>query len=81
MVETLRVAFPCFNTPVLIEVEPALKVTAPAAVEGETVAVKVTVWPSIDGFGDEVSSVVVGVLFTVWVTAAEVLGLYLELPL
>ena len=39
--------------------EPSLKVTVPVAAEGETVAVRVTGWVGYDGFGDEVSTVVV----------------------
>jgi hypothetical protein len=62
-------------------VEPALNVTAPPAVDGETIAVSVTVSPKLDGFGEEVSVVVVGVLVTVWETTGEVLGANLEFPL
>ncbi len=39
----------------------------------KTVAVKVTACPLVDGFGVDVSVVVVGALLTVTVTAAEVL--------
>src|ERR1700722_1722193 len=40
-------------------------VTLPVAVGGETVAAKMTVCPTADGFGIDVSVTVVGVLFTV----------------
>ena len=53
------------------------------AVEGETVAVNVTAWPTVDGLRLEVSVVVVLVLlveFTVWVTVFEVLPLSLVSP-
>ena len=48
----LRVALPS-------AVDPLKKVTVPVAVEGETVAVKVTVWPEIEGFRLEARLVVV----------------------
>ena len=40
-------------------VDPSSKVTMPVGVGGPpaTVAVKVTVWPGVEGFGDEVSVV------------------------
>jgi len=47
-------------------------VPAPGAT-GLTVAVNVTDWPDTDGLADEVSAVVVSDLFTVCVSAAEVL--------
>jgi hypothetical protein len=49
-------------------------VTVPVAAAGETVAVKVTVCPEIDGLGFDVSDVVVLVLaplFTVCVSTGE----------
>lgn len=65
---------------------PFLKVTVPVgiALPGElatTVAVNVTDWPLREGFSDEVTELVVPSLFTVWVSAEEVLELKLELPL
>ncbi len=65
---------------------PSLKVTVPVgtAVPGAlatTVAVKVTVWPWVDGLSEEVTELVVESLFTVWVRADEALVLKLELPL
>ena len=65
---------------------PSLKVTVPVgtAVPGAlapTVAVKVTVWPWVDGLSEEVTELVVESLFTVWVRVDEALVLKLELPL
>ena len=65
---------------------PSLNVTLPVgtAVPGElatTVAVKVTVWPRLDGLSEEVTELVVASLFTVCVKAEEVLALKLESPL
>lgn len=65
---------------------PSLKVTVPVGtvVPGAlatTVAVKVTVWPWVDGLSEEVTELVVESLFTVWVRADEALVLKLELPL
>ena len=60
--EMESVARPLLRVPVPSEVDPSLNVTVPVAVEGETVAVKVTVWPRVDGLRLEVSVVVVLVL-------------------
>ena len=65
---------------------PSLNITLPVgtAVPGAlatTVAVKVTVCPWVDGFKDDVTEVVVPSLFTVCVSAEDVLVLKLELPL
>jgi hypothetical protein len=46
-----------------------------------TVAVYVTLWPETEGLTDEVTTVVVLPLFTVWVRFAEVLVLKLASPL
>ena len=56
------VAWPLLRVPVPSEVDPSKNVTEPVAVEGETVAVKVTVWPEIEGFRLETRLVVVLVL-------------------
>ena len=74
-VEVLKVAIPLLRVPVPNVVLPSLKVTVPVAAEGETVAVKVTVTPDADGFDDEVRVTVVVALFTVWVSAEDVLVL------
>jgi hypothetical protein len=52
---------------------PSLKVTVPVAVDGVTVAVKVTTWLKLDGFGDEASAVLLMIWLTVWATTDEVL--------
>ena len=56
---------------------PSLKVTVPLGFPpkaGVIVAVKVTVCPLFDGFGVDVSVVVVLAWFTFWLTTADVLG-------
>jgi hypothetical protein len=52
----------------------------PVAVEGDTVAVKVTEVPYVEGFSDDASVVVEVSLFTVCVTADEVLLLSFVSP-
>ncbi len=54
-----KVPFPRF-------VVPSKKVTLPVGVPDatETVAVKVTFWPTVDGFADEVTAVLYIILFT-----------------
>ena len=66
---------PELNVPVPSEVVPSRKVTVPVAVEGETVAVSVTVAPVATDVGDAVNAVVVAVSVevTVMLTAGEVL--------
>lgn len=61
---------------------PSLKVTIPVGVPPveETVAVKVTAVPKVDGFKDETSLVEVFALCTVCVSTAEVLPLKSALP-
>ena len=56
-------------------VAPSLKVTVPAGVPpvDETVAVKVTVWPKVEGFALEVTAVVVAAGLTVCCKFDEVL--------
>ena len=82
-VEVLNVALLLLNVPVPNVVEPALKVTVPVGVPPDevTVAVKVTDWPKVDGFTDDVSDVEVLAAFTVWVRTGEVLPRMLPLPL
>jgi hypothetical protein len=58
-------------------------VTVPVAVPvnwGVTVAVKVTVWPKIDGFNELVTALALVALFTVCVIAADALLLKLPSP-
>lgn len=55
-------------------VAPSRKVTVPVGIPVLlTVAVKMTACPTMDGFAEEPSTVVVGAMFTVWVIAVEVL--------
>ena len=71
----MSVATPEVNVPVPSEVVPEKKVTVPVAVEGETVAVKVTLAPTAGVVVDTASAVVVAVLVevTVMPTALDVL--------
>ena len=68
------------RVPVPNEVVPSLKVTVPIAVAGETVAANVTAWLRFEGLAEDARLVVVVAGFTVWVSAAEVLPLYVESP-
>jgi hypothetical protein len=72
-VAVLYVAFPLLIVPVPSVVVPFLNVTVPVAVEIESVAVKVTELPYVDGFNEEVSVTVGVALFTVCVSADDVL--------
>lgn len=58
--------------------------TVPVGPVGEvpplTVAVKVTDWPTVEGFTLEASAVVVAALFTTWESAELVLPLFLLSP-
>ena len=84
--EVLTVALPLLTVPLPIEVEPSRKLTVPVMVPlvcDETVAVKVTDWPTMDGFAEEANAVVVAAsaaAFTVCVTAVDVLAAKLLLP-
>jgi hypothetical protein len=73
--EVARVALPELSVPVPSEVVPSRKVTVPVAVEGETVAVSVTLVPVATDVAEDVSVVVVAVsvVVTVMLTALEVL--------
>ncbi len=74
-VEVDKVALPPLNVPLPSVVAPSKNVTVPVAVDGETVAVKVTICPEVDGLRPDVVVVVVAALFTVCERAAEVLPL------
>ncbi len=56
-------------------VVPSRNVTTPVAVDGETVAVNVTVWPDKEGLRFDAIPMVLEALFTNSVIAAEVLPL------
>ena len=65
-----------FKVPVPRDVAPSRKVTVPFGAvvpdTGLTVAVSVTLAPNVDGFSDDARATVLAVMFTVWVSAAEV---------
>src|ERR1700680_3272206 len=54
-----HIALPLLKVPMPSVLFPAKNVTVLVAVEGTTLAVNVTIWPSADGFGLEASEVVV----------------------
>ena len=73
------------RAPVPTVVLPAMKLTVPAggpAYDGVpvTVAVNVTDWPALEGFGVELIVVTVVPRFTAWVNVAEALPLYSVSP-
>jgi hypothetical protein len=70
------VAIPLLSVDVPITTAPSLNVTEPEDAAGETVALRVIDRPEIDGFGDEVSEVVVfaRAAFTVCVSTDETLA-------
>jgi hypothetical protein len=79
-VDLVSVAFPLASDTVCNAVAPSFSVTEPVGVPlpGATVAtvtLNVTVWPNVDGFGEDINVVAVAALFTVCVTTAEVLVL------
>ena len=61
-------------------VVPSLKVTVPVAVDGVTVAVKVTDWPNVEGLTPEVRLVVEVAWPTVYESTIEVLLPKVESP-
>ena len=73
--EVVSAATPALNVPVPSEVVPDMNVTVPVAAEGETVAVNVTLAPTVGVVVDAASVVVVGVVDveTVMLTALDVL--------
>src|SRR5689334_1210825 len=67
------------------DVDPSLKLTEPVGwpapgADAATLAVKVTFWPAVDGFGEAVTTVVVAALLTSWACDPEVLPLKLVSP-
>ena len=70
------------SAPVPRLVAPSRNVTVPVGMPaGElTVAVKVTGWPKVDGFAEEIAVTVVAPLFTVCDNADELLGLKFVSP-
>ena len=73
--DVLYVATPPLSVPVPRVVVPSMNVTVPVELEGNTVAVKVTDAPNVEGFNEEASVIAVPALFTVCVNADEVLPL------
>jgi hypothetical protein len=69
--DVLNIATPPDNVPVPRDVVPSLKVTVPVAVDGVTVAVKVTRSPEVDGLSDDVTPVDVDALLTINEPEAE----------
>src|SRR3954447_22910056 len=57
-VATVKVATPPVTSSDPRVAEPSRNVTLPVAVDGDTVAVSITLWPPEDGFVEEVSVVV-----------------------
>ena len=81
----VKLAAPAVSALVPRVVAPSLKVTVPIGVSdpgavAATVAVKVTDWPNAEGLAEEATAVVVFAVFTVCVSAEEVLALKLPLP-
>ena len=68
----VNVAVPADSVPVPSVVEPSLNVTVPVAVLGDTVAVRVTDWPKVEGFAEEEMVVVVVALLA---ALASIVGL------
>jgi hypothetical protein len=62
------------------ELAPSKNSTVPVAEAGVTVAVRATLWPVTDGFGELVSAVLLPAAFTVWLCAADVLPLKFGSP-
>lgn len=61
-VDVVRVALPALSAPLPMEVAPSRNETVPEGVPGElllTVAVSVTDWPVVEGFADDVTTVLV----------------------
>jgi len=67
-------AVPPLSGTVPREVPPSKNCTVPVDAAGDTVAVKVTTCPDVDGFGDDVSVVVVLMAFTVCARTEDVLA-------
>jgi hypothetical protein len=79
-VEVLVVAWPPLMATGLPATPSIVKVTVPLGVPdagavGLTAAVKVTLWPNLDGLAEELTAVVVAPCWTVWVRPALVLPL------
>jgi hypothetical protein len=74
--EVVNDATPPLNVPDPSVLVPILNVTPPVGVPsycGVTIAVNVTACPRLDGFGDELSAVIVAALLTISLSAGDVL--------
>lgn len=76
--DVVAVATPPVRLEVPNTVAPLVKVTVPVTPDGR-VAVKVTDWPIVEGFAEEVSVTTGVALVTVWVVV-PVTGLLFESP-
>ena len=76
-------AVPPVSVAVPRELAPSKNCTVPVAAAGDTVAVKVTDCPDVDGFADDASAVVVLIneAFTVCVRIVDVLAAWVLSPL
>ena len=72
-VDVVSEAWPPLRATVPSEVEPSKNWTVPVAVDGETVAVKVTGCPVFAGLSLDANVIVVAALFTVCESAGDVL--------
>ena len=73
----LKIACPPLSLTLPMIAVPFLNVTVPVGVPlycGTTVAVKVTHWPTLEGFTDETRVVVLVAWFTTWFRAGEELA-------
>ena len=77
--EVVKVAVPLLIVPVLRVDELSRKVTVPVTPAG-TVAVKVTDWPKVDGFSEDVSETVVVALLTICVVVPVAGPLFVSPP-
>ena len=74
-------AWPLLRATVPSEAEPSKNSTVPVAVDGETVAVKVTGRPVLDGLSLDANVVVVGSVFTICNSTGDVLPVWVSSPL
>jgi hypothetical protein len=78
--DVVNVAFPLTSADVPKDVAPSFSVTEPVGVPppgatATTVTLNVTVWPNVDGFGEDVIVVELAALLTVCVSTLELLVL------
>ena len=76
-----NVAAPALKVPAPKTAPPSRNCTLPVAVAGVTCTVKVTAWPNVDGFAEEVSVTLDTALATVWVNVWDVLVAKFASPL